>query len=81
MLGALLEGLVQLLAYLFTEVVVQLFFEGVCYFVGLGTLRLVSFGTYPPAQPSSRQEVLCSIAGLLTVITFVAGVMLWLAQR
>jgi hypothetical protein len=45
---AIFEGLARLFGRLFAEA----FFEIGCYYLGLGILRLLSLGEYPPAAPS-----------------------------
>jgi len=62
------EGAARLLGRVLFEIVFELFYEIVGYYVGLGVLRVLTFGSYPPKTPTERQATMCKILGILTVV-------------
>ena len=73
-------GALRLLLRCAVEVFIEGLFQGSMYWVGLGTLRVVSLGRYPPEEQSPRQEALCSFVGLfVTVAAGLAAFGLWYA--
>ena len=72
------EGALRLLGRLLWEFLVEVVFEVVCYGLGFGTLRLATFGKYPPADSTTRQDNICALVGLLELIAAAIAVALHL---
>jgi hypothetical protein len=64
--GPLLRGIVRVLF--------ELFWEGVCRWVGYWTLRLITFGCYEPDE----EGWFCALIGLIEIIAIIWGVTEWI---
>lgn len=73
----LVEGAARLIGRFLLEFVVEPIVEVGCYWLGFGTLRVVSLGQYPPAQPTARQERVCQVVGVVMVIAIAIGLVAW----
>lgn len=68
-------GVFRFLGQLFVEIVVQIFFEVVCYWVGYGALKIITFGAYPKPNTTEQPDIYICIFGLIVIGTLVFAVM------
>jgi hypothetical protein len=73
----LAAGAARLIGRLLLEFVLEPILEVGCYWLGFGMLRVVSFGQYPPAQPTPRQERVCQVVGVVMVMAIGIAVIAW----
>ncbi len=70
------QGIIHICGRWLVRLLVEFVFEIVCYALGFAFLRLITFGTYPPAGKESFSDGFVSIIGAL--ILFAPG--FWLIQ-
>lgn len=74
----MLEGAVDLVKEVIKfsgRFVVELLLEWVAYRIGFVSLRLLTWGRYPPRPPRDHSETLVTIAGVIVLTGL--GVLLW----
>jgi hypothetical protein len=74
----LAEGVARLLGHLLLEVLDWL--VGVAaYWIGFATLRVASWGRYPGAQPTGREQRVCQVVGVAIVLALAVALIGWLS--
>ncbi|MEN8257981.1 MAG: hypothetical protein ABFS09_08990 [Thermodesulfobacteriota bacterium] len=68
------EGFCHLCGRLLIRLLVDFFFEMVCYAVGFVSLRIITIGKYPPGNKEMFSDGIVSMIGALVIL----GFCLWL---